>query len=59
MDYLKGTLREIGDRELVTCRAEKLPEPDVPKDYRIALDWHSKLKNRHRLNARIAREEAL
>ena len=59
MDYLKETLQEIGDRKLVTRRAEELPEPDIPADYPIGLDWHSRLNNGHSVNVRIAGDMAL
>ena len=59
MDYLKETLKEIGDRELVAHRVEELPEPDIPADYPIGLDWHSRVKDGHSLNTEIAGEGAL
>jgi hypothetical protein len=59
MAYLKETLQEIGDKELVARRAEELPEPDIPTDYPIGLDWHSRLNNGHSLSAKIAGDEAL
>jgi len=59
MDYLKETLQEIGDRELVARRAEELPEPDIPADYPIGLDWHSRLNNGHSLSVKIAGDGAL
>lgn len=59
MDYLKETLKEIGDRELVARRAEELLEPDIPADYPIGLDWHSRLNNGHSLSAKSAGDGAL
>jgi len=57
MDYLKETLKEIGDRGLVALRAEELPEPDIPADYPIGMDWHTRL--RHSLSVKIAGDDAL
>ena len=59
MGYLKETLKEIGDQELVTHRIEELPEPDIPADYPIGLDWHSRVKGGHSLSTEIARDGAL
>jgi len=59
MDYLHETLQEIGDKELVACQSKELPEPDVPADYPIGLDWHSRLHNGHGLSAEIAGDAAL
>ncbi len=57
MDYLKETLKEIGDRKIVACRAEELPEADIPADYPIGMDWHTHL--RHSLSVKIAGDDAL
>lgn len=43
MDYLHETMLSIGDRELVTQRANELPDPDQKLDPRIGLDWHTRL----------------
>ena len=43
MPYLAETIREIGDRRLVARRAEELPDPDIPPDYPIGMDWHTRL----------------
>ena len=63
MDYLKETLKEIGDRELVARRVEELPDPDIPADYPIGVDWHSivkgGLKGGHSLSTKIAGDGAL
>ena len=63
MDYLKETLKEIGDRELVSRRAEELPEPDISADYPIGVDWHSivegGLKGGHSLRAETSGNGAL
>jgi hypothetical protein len=59
MGYLKETLKEIGIRELVAHRTEELPEPDIPADYPIGLDWHSRVKGGHSLSTEIAGDGAL
>lgn len=59
MGYLKETLEEIGDKELVARRIEELPEPDIPSDYPIGLDWHSRIEGGHSLSSEIAGDGAL
>ena len=45
MPYLKDTLKEIGDKARVARRARELPDPDMPADYPIGMDWHTRLTN--------------
>lgn len=59
MEYLKETLKELGDRKLVARRAEELPNPDIPEDYPIGFDWHTRLGDGESLSAEIAGELAL
>jgi len=41
MEYLKELLADIGDPSVVRERLRALPDPDIPPDYPIAVDWHS------------------
>jgi hypothetical protein len=59
MDYLTETLQEIGDPHQVKRRASDLPQPSIPPDYPIGLDWHSKLNGVHSLRVRTSRDAAL
>ena len=49
MDYLKETLRKIGDRQGVAQKAANLSDPNFPSDHPIGLDWHSRLTGGHEL----------
>ena len=49
MDYLKETLRKIGDRQLVAQKAADLSDPNFPSVHPIGLDWHSRLTGGHGL----------
>lgn len=49
MDYLKETLREIGDRRRVAQKTTDLPDPNFPPEHPIGLDWHSRLTGGHGL----------
>jgi len=63
MDYLKETLQEIGNRDVVIKRAKELPDPKIPDEYPnfsgpIGLDWHSRFNNGMSLS-KVEREDLI